>query len=178
MQSAAGGTSQRLKPAVAIVRSLSRSPAPAPDLVPALLLSVVINSLLPLQPPLPGRSATYDPAVPKHRGEPTPTLLLRTIPECAGITKRIREFQPPTRQDMPGAGARLDPKCACPGPRCMPCHGRNSTSAAPRRIWIGTERGTGVDRQKVGVNQSDYRTAGDALFDFLITPSAFSIKNT
>src|ERR1700723_157404 len=43
MQSAAGGTSQRLKPALAIVCSRSRIPAPAPDMAPA-LLSVVINS--------------------------------------------------------------------------------------------------------------------------------------
>src|SRR5580692_6035236 len=43
MQSAAGGTSQRLKPALAIVCSRSRIPAPPPDTVPALLI-VVINS--------------------------------------------------------------------------------------------------------------------------------------
>src|ERR1700744_5067050 len=36
MQSAAGGTSQRLKPAAAIVRSLSRIPPPTPPMVPAL----------------------------------------------------------------------------------------------------------------------------------------------
>src|SRR5215213_2238998 len=38
MQSAAGGTSQRLKPAAAIVRSLSRNPVPAPGMLPALLI--------------------------------------------------------------------------------------------------------------------------------------------
>src|ERR1700730_1841158 len=41
MQSAAGGTSHRLKPAVAIVRSLSRNPAPTPDIVPLLLIDVI-----------------------------------------------------------------------------------------------------------------------------------------
>jgi hypothetical protein len=61
MQSAAGGTSQRLKPAVAIVRSLSSNPAPAPDIVPALLIDVIQPSL---QPPLPDLSAVYDPVAP------------------------------------------------------------------------------------------------------------------
>src|SRR6201991_1575857 len=59
MQSAAGGTSQRLKPAVAIVRSRSRKPAPAPD-TPAVLLIVVILSL-PAAAIL-GVSAVHDPA--------------------------------------------------------------------------------------------------------------------
>src|SRR3954452_19701536 len=36
MHRAAGGTSQRLNPAVAMVRSRSRKPAPAPESVPAL----------------------------------------------------------------------------------------------------------------------------------------------
>src|SRR5262245_40531297 len=48
MHSAAGGTIQRLKPAVATVRSLSRMPAPAPDRVPL----IVVIYKPPLQPPL------------------------------------------------------------------------------------------------------------------------------
>src|SRR6476620_1719747 len=48
MQSAAGGTSQRLKPAVAIVRSLSSNPVPAPGMVPALLIDVIV--IFPLSP--------------------------------------------------------------------------------------------------------------------------------
>src|SRR5580692_591634 len=44
MQSAAGGTSQRLKPAVAIVRSLSRMPAPAPVMVPAPSIVAIYSS--------------------------------------------------------------------------------------------------------------------------------------
>ncbi len=44
MQSAAGGTSQRLKPAVAIVCSLSRKPAPAAATRPALLTVVIDTS--------------------------------------------------------------------------------------------------------------------------------------
>src|SRR6266852_3185985 len=61
MHSAAGGTSQRLKPAIAIVRSLSRIPPPPPGMVPALLIVVIEFSL---QPPVPGMSAVYDPVVP------------------------------------------------------------------------------------------------------------------
>jgi hypothetical protein len=41
MQSAAGGTSQRLKPAAAIVRSLSSNPVPAPGMRPAVLIVVI-----------------------------------------------------------------------------------------------------------------------------------------
>src|SRR5687767_2186139 len=48
MQSAAGGTSQRLKPAVAIVRSLSRNPVPAPGILPALLIDVI--AIFPCSP--------------------------------------------------------------------------------------------------------------------------------
>jgi|SRR4051812_7196436 hypothetical protein len=48
MQSAAGGTSQRLKPAVAIVRSLSRNPVPAPGMLPALLIDVI--AIFPCSP--------------------------------------------------------------------------------------------------------------------------------
>src|SRR5215475_12687901 len=59
MHSAAGGTSQRLKPAAAIVRSLSRKPVPAPAIVPAPLLIVVISSSLAVHP---CRAAcAYDP---------------------------------------------------------------------------------------------------------------------
>src|SRR3954463_6493444 len=59
----------------------------------------------------------------------------------------------------------------------MACHRHNSSSAAPRRIWIGTEGWTGVDRQKVGINRSVYHT-GDAPFGFSIGSFAFSIRNT
>src|ERR1700749_1153501 len=61
IQSAAGGTSQRLKPAAAIVRSLSRIPPPPPTTVPALLIVVILASLQPL---IPERSAVIDPVVP------------------------------------------------------------------------------------------------------------------
>jgi hypothetical protein len=44
MQSAAGGTSQRLKPAFAIVCSRSRIPIPPPDIVPAPLIVVIHSS--------------------------------------------------------------------------------------------------------------------------------------
>src|SRR2546429_8596034 len=49
MQSAAGGTSQRLKPAVAIVRSLSRMPLPPPTSGPVLLI-VVMNCFPTIRP--------------------------------------------------------------------------------------------------------------------------------
>src|SRR5487761_1958615 len=44
MQSAAGGTSQRLKPAFATVCSRSRIPVPPPDIVPAPLIVVIRSS--------------------------------------------------------------------------------------------------------------------------------------
>src|ERR1700722_15881629 len=52
MQSAAGGTSQRLKPAFAIVCSRSRIPIPPLDTVPALLIVVITFS--PMQHALAG----------------------------------------------------------------------------------------------------------------------------
>src|ERR1700743_1871481 len=73
IQSAAGGTIQRLKPAVAIVRSLSRNPAPVPDMVP---LIVVIEPSL--QQPLLGMSAAYDPVL-TPSPQAAPILLPRTI---------------------------------------------------------------------------------------------------
>src|SRR5258708_4614758 len=75
MHSAAGGTSQRLKPAVAIVLSLSRIPAPAPDTVPALL--IVVIETLPCSRPSRNVLAVFDPvSVLPHRCS---VLLPRTI---------------------------------------------------------------------------------------------------
>src|ERR1700751_2229722 len=59
MQSAAGGTSQRLKPAAAIVRSLSRKPVPA-ELMPPVLLIVVIRPSS--QPSLGGQVCLIGPS--------------------------------------------------------------------------------------------------------------------
>jgi hypothetical protein len=62
MQSAAGGTSQRLKPAVAIVRSLSRNPVPAPGMLPALL--IVVIAIFPCSPSLNWAFlSSFDPVV-------------------------------------------------------------------------------------------------------------------
>src|SRR5260221_6412885 len=152
MQSAAGGTSQRLKPALAMVCSRSRMPSRAPDTLPVLL--IVVIDCLPLQPPLPGRSATYDPVA------FSTTLLPRTIPTCAGIDKRIPRIPTPDATGYARCQCRPRSETCLPSLRFVPCHGRDSTSAAPRRTSIGTERGTGVDRQKVGINLSDHRTAG------------------
>src|ERR1700751_4390761 len=75
MQSAAGGTSQRLKPAAAIVRSLSRKPASAPDIVRALLIVVIYSSFAAA---LTGHDCVYDP-VPVALWQAT-LLLPYTIP--------------------------------------------------------------------------------------------------
>ncbi|WP_369622463.1 hypothetical protein, partial [Pseudoalteromonas distincta] len=52
---------------VAIVRSLSRNPAPAPDTVPALLIVVIFVS--PCSPPLMSAPAVYDPVAPDAAAE-------------------------------------------------------------------------------------------------------------
>jgi hypothetical protein len=89
MQSAAGGTSQRLKPAVAIVRSLSRNPVPAPGILPALL--IVVIAIFPCGPLLNWAFFdVFDPVVFSHAVE-QPILLSHAIPERAGIAARIRE---------------------------------------------------------------------------------------
>jgi hypothetical protein len=68
MQSAAGGTSQRLKPAVAIVRSLSRNPVPAPGMLPVLL--IVVIAIFPCSPLLYWAFITvFDPVVVSHMVE-------------------------------------------------------------------------------------------------------------
>src|SRR6267154_2387555 len=105
MQSAAGGTSQRLKPAVAIVRSLSRIPPPPPDIIPASLIVVVIDFYL--QPPF-RACCRFDPVVPVLHA-PSSHLQFRTIFECARIAKRIREFQHQMRAVMPTAEAGRKP---------------------------------------------------------------------
>ena len=81
MQSAAGGTSQRLKPAVAIVRSLSRNPVPAPGMVPALLIDVI--AIFPLQPTVVlGVFVVFDPVVTTQWN--SPILLCRAISGTRG----------------------------------------------------------------------------------------------
>jgi hypothetical protein len=88
MQSAAGGTSQRLKPAVAIVRSLSRNPVPAPGMLPALLIDVI--AIFPCSPLL--YWAFLPSSIPSFSAlqQNSPILLFRAAPERAGIATRIR----------------------------------------------------------------------------------------
>src|ERR1700704_6864848 len=98
MQSAAGGTSQRLKPAVAMVRSLSRNPPPAPDMLPALLIVVIVSS--PNSMPLLGMSAVHDPVILSPSLGSFPRRRVH-LSRCARIAERIREFQHPMQTDMP-----------------------------------------------------------------------------
>jgi hypothetical protein len=90
MQSAAGGTSQRLKPAVAIVRSLSRNPAPAPGTLPALL--IVVIAIFPCSPLLKRvflcRLRSH---VVSYAAETAPILLFHAIPECARSTSALEK---------------------------------------------------------------------------------------
>src|SRR3954453_24175852 len=111
MQSAAGCTSQRLKPAVAIVRSLSRNPAPAPDTVPALLMVVIVVS--PCRPPLAGPPAVQIPLF-ARRGGVILALLLRTIPDAPGSISAFENYKPQTPPAMP-IGFQLRRNLACPG---------------------------------------------------------------
>src|SRR5260370_10957853 len=110
MQSAAGGTSQRLKPALAMVCSRSRIPSRAPDTLPVLL--IVVIDCLPLQPPLPGRSATYDPVAFSTPANQLPLCCLAQFQNALGSLSTSREIHL-MPQDMPHAGARVDQKM-CP----------------------------------------------------------------
>src|SRR6516162_394275 len=85
MQSAAGGTSQRLKPALAIVCSRSRTPSP-PLIVPA-VSAVAIHASL--QPPALGVPAAYDSVVPSDAAHTA--LLLCTIFALRQDQTRIRD---------------------------------------------------------------------------------------
>src|SRR4030095_5135945 len=92
MQSAAGGTSQRLKPAVAIVRSLSRNPVPAPGTLPALL--IVVIAIFPCSPLL--NWAFYRLRSRRLQCSGTaPILLFHCNSGMREIDKRIREHQTP-----------------------------------------------------------------------------------
>src|SRR6516165_3295038 len=117
IQSAAGGTSQRLKPAAAIVRSLSRIPTPAPVMVPAVLAVAIYSSM---QPPVPDGSAFCDPVVPASQARPA--LLLCIILVLRQDRKAHPKMQTPVaahyaqrrhagRKDWEtpsGSGARLN----------------------------------------------------------------------
>src|SRR5437016_5485430 len=94
MQSAAGGTSQRLKPAVAMVRSLSRILPPAPDMVPALLIVVIRSS--PGQPPLPDMPAVLDPDAEGPSADQHPRCRpAAKLQDAPGSRKRIRKGSTP-----------------------------------------------------------------------------------
>src|SRR5882672_1536959 len=150
MQSAAGGTSQRLKPAVAIVRSLSRNPAPAPDTVPALLIVVIVVS--PCRPPLMGAPAIHNPVVLGATAEQFPHCCSAQFQDAPGSISAFENHKPQTPSTMPIA-VPTSAKFGLPGNGFVSCTKHDSTSAAPRRNAIGTEAGTGVDRQKVDITQ-------------------------
>src|ERR1700754_1149657 len=99
MQSAAGGTIQRLKPAVAIVRSLSRNPAPAPDTVPALL--IVVIDVSPCSPPLMGSSAVYDPVALSAAAEQFPHCCSAQFQDAPGSISAFENHKPQTPPTMP-----------------------------------------------------------------------------
>src|ERR1700748_801609 len=99
IHSAAGGTIQRLKPAVATVRSLSRMPAPAPDRVPL----IVVIYKPPLQPPLLGVSPATIPS-PVYTRSPAP-LLRRTISTYAGIAGAFEFLTPDATRYADATGA-------------------------------------------------------------------------
>src|SRR6266852_578069 len=92
MQSAAGGTSQRLKPAFAIVCSRSRIPSPAPDIVPA--LSIVAIHASPTAAHA-GHVCHLRSLSSALHGAPALKLLLRTIfSDAPGSQKRIGILTP------------------------------------------------------------------------------------
>src|SRR3954447_6937977 len=140
MQSAAGGTSQRLKPAVAIVRSLSRKPAPAPETLPALLIVVIVIS--PCSPSL-DDPAVYDPVVSAPRR--SAPMLLRTIPGCAGIGKRIRETITPDTTDYANCGTNFGEIGPVPDRFCVP-HKNDPTPCPNGEIQLGQK----LRRESIG----------------------------
>src|SRR5216683_1749623 len=149
MQSAAGGTSQRLKPAFAIVCSRSRMPSfLAPDIVPSLLIVVICPSL---QPPVPSMSVDYDPVVPCPNAlrRTVRTLPSRTFPDAPGSRSASKFLTPDAtgyahRQWWPcveNMSARL--ACAATQPRPI--------LRTPAEMSIGAEAARCVDRQKVAL---------------------------
>src|ERR1700712_954088 len=138
MQSAAGGTSQRLKPAVAMVRSLSRKPPPAPDMVPALLIVVMSSS--PNSRPCRACLSPAIPLSPALDGAAAPTLLPRRIIQMRQDRETHPKFLTPETTGYAAAGASLDLKTARPR-HAPPCHRRNSTSAPPRSFQLGQKSG-------------------------------------
>src|SRR4051794_9581403 len=107
MHSAAGGTSQRLKPAVAMVRSRSRKPAPAPESVPALSIEAIHSSpkaTLLSGPPLRSRSSAV-------AAQPV-SLLLRTMIDA----RQDRRAHPKTLTPNRGDYARRHARASFDGP--------------------------------------------------------------
>src|SRR3954462_14851743 len=102
MHRAAGGTSQRLNPAVAMVRSRSRKPAPAPESVPALSMvdmhsspeAALLNGL-PRRSCSSACSAAFVPAAP-HNDRRAP-----------GSSRASETLNPLTLGAMPDATAGL-----------------------------------------------------------------------
>src|SRR3954454_21307506 len=128
MQSAAGGTSQRLKPAVATVRSLSRTPAPAPDTVPALL--IVVIDVSPCSPPLMGAPAVHDPVVLSAAAEQLPHCCSAQFQDAPGSVSAFENHKPQTPPTMPiavGTSANF----GLSRNRFVSCTKRDSTSVSP-----------------------------------------------
>src|SRR5882724_5338577 len=128
MQSAAGGTSQRLKPALAIVCSLSRIPAPAPGTVPALLIVVIVIS--PCSRPL---WALLPSTIPLSSA---PQRISSHI--AAPHNSRMRQDrQAHSRTIHPGHHPLCQLRCqlrrnlACPGTVLCPAQKHDSASASP-----------------------------------------------
>src|ERR1700693_2704454 len=132
MQSAAGGTSQRLKPAFAMVCSRSRIPIPPPDTVPALLIVVIPSS--PNSRPS-GMSAVYDPVV-LSRSQ-------RKMRQDRDAHSRI--LTPGTTRY---AGAGLDLRSVPLWTRMLQAR---IDLCTPAETPIGADAGSGVDRQKVAM---------------------------
>src|SRR3984893_14886385 len=142
MQSAAGGTSQRLKPAFAIVCSRSRIPNPAPDIVPAPSIVVIHPSPTAARAGHVCYPRSCCPQAPFRWAGPT--LLLRTIfRDAPGSQKRIRVVTPDATRyaaaNYAAAGVGLD--LGRLSPRIARVPKRDSTSALPRRKQLGQKAG-------------------------------------
>ena len=94
MQSAAGGTNQRLKPAVAIVRSLSRNPGAAPGTAPALLIVVIAVF------PLAHSDLGISPSIPSPMQWNSAHLAAPRASGMREIDKRILKYQTPDAFDF------------------------------------------------------------------------------
>ena len=164
MQSAAGGTNQRLNPAFATVCSRSKIPCPPPDIVPA-LSSVAIC----LSPTAAHAEHVCHPTIPLSSSVPSARAsFLACCPapfRTASVSRNAVEVLTPGRTGY--AARRRAGRSLYPGLRVLfPCTGSN-LPCVPTESAIGAEAGPRVDRPKVAISTTPNRGRFAAGCDYL-----------